>query len=101
MAGYITYWPKEQIRNLERENDKGPITVIFGSIHTKMPSIKSVKVGDIIYPVTLVNNSLYVVAKMPVEQIETAAQSEHGSTIKLRPIPLDKIKEIAFWFYKK
>ena len=72
MAGYITYWPKEQIRNLEREKDKGPITVIFGSIHTKMPSIKSVKVGDIIYPVTLVNNSLYVVAKMPVEQIETA-----------------------------
>lgn len=31
MAGYITYWPKEQVRNLERENDKGPITVIFGS----------------------------------------------------------------------
>lgn len=31
MAGYITYWPKEQIRNLERENDKGPITVICGS----------------------------------------------------------------------
>ncbi|MDE6253630.1 MAG: hypothetical protein K2M78_13525 [Lachnospiraceae bacterium] len=143
MAGYITYWPKEQIRNLEREKDKGPITVIFGSIHTKMPSIKSVKVGDIIYPVTLVNNSLYVVAKMPVEQIETAyeylirelgnrcgalppeginqneyyntpirphkchqmpfnccsetaAKSEHGTTIKLRPIPLDKIKELRF-----
>ena len=143
MAGYITYWPKEQIRNLERERDEGPITVIFGSIHTKMPSIKSVKVGDVIYPVTLVNNSLYVVGRLPVEQIETAydylvrelgnrcgaltpegvdheeyyntpiqshkchqmpfnccsetaAQSGHGSTIKLRPIPEDKIKELRF-----
>ena len=139
MAGYITYWPKEQIRNLEREKDEGPITVIFGSIHTKMPSIKSIKVGDVIYPVTLVNNSLYIVGRMPVEQIETAyeylvrelgaltpegvdrkeyydtpilphkchqkpfnccsetaAQSEHGSTIKLRPIPMDKIKELRF-----
>ena len=73
-----------------------PITVIFGSIHTKMPSIKSVKVGDVIYPVTLVNNSLYVAAKMPVEQIEVAALSEHGSTIKLRLIPSEKIKELRF-----
>lgn len=31
MAGYIIYWPKEQIRNLEREKDEGPITVICGS----------------------------------------------------------------------
>ena len=143
MAGYITYWPKEQIRKLEKEKDNGPITVIFGSVHTKMPSIKSVRVGDVIYPVTITNNSLYVVGKMPVQQIEsayeylirelgnrccalipeganeteyydtpikphrchqmpfnccseTAAQSEHGSKIKLRLIPSDKINELRF-----
>lgn len=72
MAGYITYFPKEQIKALEKAKDNGPITVIFGSIHTKMPSIKSVKVGDIIYPVTIMNGNLYTVARLPVENIEIA-----------------------------
>ncbi|MBD5471568.1 MAG: hypothetical protein HDR20_01285 [Lachnospiraceae bacterium] len=56
--------------------------------------------GDVIYPVTLVNNSLYMAAKMPVEQIETAALSEHGLTNKLRLIPLEKIQELRFGFTK-
>lgn len=74
MAGYITYWPKEQIKTLAKEKDTGPITVVFGSAHTKMPSIKSVKVGDTIYPVTVMNNEFYVVARLPVEKIEAAYQ---------------------------
>ena len=53
MAGYMTYWPQEQLRKLKKAGDYGPIKVIFGSIHTKMPSISKVKIGDIIYPVTL------------------------------------------------
>lgn len=72
MAGYITYFPKEQIKALSKAQDNGPITVIFGSKHTKMPSIKSVKVGDIIYPITIINGILYVVARLPVENIEVA-----------------------------
>lgn len=72
MSGFITYFPKEQIKALEKAKDNGPITVIFGSLHTKMPSIKSVKVGDIIYPITIMNGNLYVVARLPVENIEIA-----------------------------
>ena len=71
MAGYITYWPKEQIRKLEKAKDRGPIKVVFGSIHTKMPSISKVKVGDVIYPVTLSNGTLAVMARLPVEQVES------------------------------
>lgn len=74
MAGYITYWPKEQIRKLTKEKDIGPITVVLGSAHTKMPSIKSITVGDTIYPVTVMNNEFYVVARLPVEKIEAAYQ---------------------------
>lgn len=72
MAGFITYWPKEQIRKLEKEKDKGPIQVIFGSVHTKMPSIKSVKAGDVIYPVTISGGTLCVAARLPVEKMEPA-----------------------------
>lgn len=76
MAGYITYWPQEQIKKLRRKNapDNGPIMVVFGSIHTKMPSIKSVKVGDVIYPVTIDHGELCIVARLPVEKIEPAYQ---------------------------
>lgn len=72
MAGYITYWPKEQIRALEKAGDRGPIKVVLGSIHTKMPSIKNVKVGDVIYPVTLNGGTLCAVARLPVEKVESA-----------------------------
>lgn len=143
MAGYITYWPREQVKKLQKEKDEGPVTVIFGSAHTKMPSIKSVKLGDVIYPVTIMDGLLYVMGRMPVEKIEpaydylvrelgnrcsaltpegmdlkaysdtpikphkchqmpfnccseTAAQSEHGSAIKLRPVPVERMKELRF-----
>ena len=72
MAGYMTYWSKEHIKDLEKTKDKGPLSVIFGSHHTKMPSISSVKVGDVIYPITLANGTLCVVARLPVERIEVA-----------------------------
>lgn len=143
MAGYITYWPKEQIKKLQKEKDNGPIKVIFGSVHTKMPSIKKVKAGDTVYPVTIDNGTLCVVAKLPVEQIEdayeylvrelgnqcgaltlegvdpmeyynspmkshmchqqpfnccseTAAIGTNGTSIKLRPIPKEKLPELLF-----
>lgn len=155
MAGYITYWPQDQIKKLMRKKDpdNGPITVVFGSIHTKMPSIKAVKVGDVIYPVTIDHGELCIVARLPVEKIEpaykytcreienwcealvpengtedlsadelkyyhmppnphskphrphqvpfnccseTAASGTHGSSIKLRRIPKDKLPELLF-----
>lgn len=72
MSGYIVYWPKEQVKNLKKANDTGPIKVVLGSVHTKMPSIKSVKEGDVIYPVTLEKGILFVMARLPVEKVETA-----------------------------
>ena len=72
MAGYMTYWSKEQIHKLEKAQDAGLICVIYGSHHSKMPSINTVKVGDIIYPVTLSGGTLHVMARLPVERIEPA-----------------------------
>lgn len=72
MSGFIIYWPQEQIRKLKKAKDSGPIQVVLGSIHTKMPSIAKVKVSDTIYPVTLENGTLYVMARLPVEKVESA-----------------------------
>lgn len=72
MAGYMTYWPSEQLRALKKAGDIGPIRVMYGSIHSKMPSIDSVKVGDILYPVTVIKGTLCVIARLPVENKESA-----------------------------
>lgn len=72
MAGFMTYWSKEYIKGLKKAGDNGALSVIFGSHHTKMPSISSVKVGDIIYPVTLADGTLQVMGRLPVEKTERA-----------------------------
>lgn len=72
MPGYMVYWPGEQIRKLKKAKDAGPIRVVIGSVHSKMPSIASVKPGDVIYPVTLEKGTLYAMARLPVEKVESA-----------------------------
>ena len=72
MTGYIVYWPQEQVRKLKKMKDTGPIRVVLGSVHTKMPSIAKITVGDVIYPVTLEKGTLFVMARLPVEKVESA-----------------------------
>ena len=72
MAGYITFWSKEHIKELQKAKDIGPLSVIYGSHHSKMPSIKRLKEGDVLYPVALLQGTLCVMARMPVEKIVNA-----------------------------
>lgn len=72
MTGFMTYWTKNYIKSLKQAGDHGELSVIFGSHHTSMPSISSVKVDDVIYPVTLAEGTLCVMGKLPVEKIEVA-----------------------------
>lgn len=72
MNGYITFWSKEYIRQIEKNKDKGPFCVVYGSRHTRMPSISSLHIGDIIYPVAIKNKTLCVMARLPIDKIEPA-----------------------------
>lgn len=72
MAGYIVYWPQDRVRELEKAGDSGPIKVVLGSIHSRMPSIASIKEGDLVFPVSLIQKQLYVMARLPVEHREAA-----------------------------
>ena len=72
MEHYIVYWPQDVVNALKNAKDEGPIKVVYGSIHSRMPSIASVRKGDIIYPVSLIKNQFYVMARLPVEHKEQA-----------------------------
>ena len=46
MAHFMVYWPQDRVDELKKAGDTGPIKVVFGSIHSRMPTIASIKVGD-------------------------------------------------------
>lgn len=72
MEHYTVYWPLDVINDLKSAGDQGPIKVVYGSIHSRMPSIVSIKEGDIVYPVNIFHKQLYVMARLPVEHRECA-----------------------------
>ena len=72
MIGYIVYWPQDRVKEIQKAGDAGPVKVVLGSIHSRMPSIASVKEGDVVFPVTQMNKHLYVMARLPVARRERA-----------------------------
>lgn len=72
MAYYMVYWPQDWVQQLKKAGDTGPIRVVYGSIHSRMPTIVSIKVGDIVFPVTLLKKKLYAMARLPVTHRERA-----------------------------
>ena len=70
MPGYMVYWPKDRVEEIKRAGDVGPIKVVLGSIHLRMPTIVSIKEGDVVFPVTLIDKHLYIMARLPVEHRE-------------------------------
>ena len=72
MAGYMVCWPQDRWRQIQKAGDTGPIRVIYGSIHARMPTIASIRVGDVVFVVTYMQKHLYAVARLPVTHREPA-----------------------------
>ena len=72
MSGYITFWSKDYVKQLNKKGDTGPFKVIYGSQHTKMPSISSLRVGDVVYAVSLQQGTLCLMATLQIDKIEPA-----------------------------
>lgn len=72
MAHFMVYWPQDRADELKKAGDRGPIKVVFGSIHSRMPTIASIKVGDVVFPVTMMQKKLYALARLPVTHRERA-----------------------------
>ena len=72
MAGYMVYWPQDRWKEIKKAGDAGPIKVVYGSIHARMPTIASIRVGDVVFPVTYMQKHLYALACLPVTHRESA-----------------------------
>ncbi len=72
MSGYITFWSKDYVKQLNKNGDAGPFKVVYGSPHTRMPSISSLRVGDVVYAVALQQGTLCIMARLQIEKIEPA-----------------------------
>ena len=88
MAGYMVCWPQDRWKQIKKAGDTGPIQVVYGSIHARMPTIVSIQVGDTVFPVTQMNKHLYVLARLPVTHRERAFDcimrelgTQHGALI--------------------
>lgn len=58
MPGYVVYWPKDRLQEIQQAKDIGPIKVVFGSIHSRMSTIASIQEGDLVFPITLQKKKL-------------------------------------------
>jgi hypothetical protein len=72
MESYVIYWPATWVKTILKNGDGGPLTVIYGGEHISQPALGKVGVGDIIYPVTVADGQLYVMARMTVSAIVDA-----------------------------
>ena len=40
MIGYIVYWPQDRVKEIQKAGDAGPVKVVLGSIHSRMPACR-------------------------------------------------------------
>ena len=70
LEGAIIYWSREYIDSFIDKGER--ISVVYGGHSTQLPSLKKIKKGDTVYPVTLYKNDLCVLGRLTIENIETA-----------------------------
>ena len=69
MNSYTYYWPAGWVKTIINNNDTGPLTVIYGGEHRSQPPLGKVRPGDVVYPVTLMDGGLYILARMTIDRI--------------------------------
>ncbi|GAA4978177.1 hypothetical protein [Actinoplanes utahensis] len=77
---YTVYWPQDRWRNALGVH--GPLEVMFGGPHLSEPSFRRAKVtvGDLLYPIGVNQQVLYVFGRMRVREIvevDGASLQEH------------------------
>jgi len=77
---YVTLWTQGYCKSLQRVEDHGPLSVMFGSPHKSLPSVAHLKPGDWVYPVMIGAGSLFVIGRMRIAAIITYADyaRDHG-----------------------
>ena len=66
---YVTLWTQGYCKGLQRADDRGPLSVMFGGPHRSLPSVAHLKPGDWVYPVMISAGSLFVIGRMRIAAI--------------------------------
>jgi len=66
---YVTLWTKGYCKGLQRADDHGPLSVMFGGPIRSLPSVAHLKPGDWVYPVMISAGSLFVIGRMRIAAI--------------------------------
>lgn len=71
---YTVYWASHRCSGAHAAIEAGePLTILFGGPHQSLPSFARAKVspGDLIYPITVHRQTVYVLGRMCVREIRT------------------------------
>lgn len=71
-AAYTVMWARDHCVALRKAGDEGkPLQVLFGGIHQSAPSLKRAGIapGDVVFPVSVYNGSLYILAGAVVDKL--------------------------------
>jgi hypothetical protein len=79
---YTVYWPQERWR---QAMTVGPsrLAVFFGGPHSSEPSFRraAVRAGDVLYPIGVCDQALYVFGRMRVRQIDVLGPDNEDATL--------------------
>jgi beta-glucosidase/6-phospho-beta-glucosidase/beta-galactosidase len=71
MSSYIIFWNKNRIETYSKNDDIGPLSITFGGPHQSQPVLGKIKIGDIIFPITVIDGVMYILGRMEIEEIIT------------------------------
>ncbi len=82
---YTVFWTMDRWLGALAVGHK-PLPVLFGGPHLSEPSFRraGVRVGDLIYPVSVMNRQVYVIGRMRVREILLIGQEDGSTLIDLR-----------------
>ena len=90
MTCYVTYWPYYWVKTILANGDTGPLSIIYGVEHRSQPPLGKVSVGDVVFPVTLSEGQLYILARMTISSILSADEyTEEALKITRNPFVWD------------
>ena len=72
MEAYIIFWKKDKIKRILANGDAGPLSVLYGGPHQSQPAFGKVSAGSCVYPFTVMDGVLYLIARMTISEIVDA-----------------------------
>ncbi|WP_203655942.1 hypothetical protein [Actinocatenispora rupis] len=80
---YTVYWPQERWRQAVAVGPS-PLAVLFGGPHSSEPSFRraAVRTGDVLYPIGVCDQALYVFGRMRVRQIRVVGTDDDGPLLE-------------------